>query len=108
MMGIDALLDITYDLKKDEFIIEGNVKEEHYKELLGSYLYDLALGKVGEITGEIEATLGSIAEAEEKGIYRIIIGLRLIDDHYSACCNTGNNALRNGIIGNIFGRIGGN
>ena len=50
MMGIDALLDITYDLKKDEFIIEGNVKEEHYKELLGSYLYDLALGKVGEIT----------------------------------------------------------
>ena len=107
-MGIDALLDITYDLKKDEFTLEGNVKEEHYKEFLSNYLQDLAMGAVGEISGDVETALGSSSEAEEKGIYRILIGLRLIDDHYSACCNTVNNALRNGIIGNIFGRIGGN
>ncbi len=92
-MGLDYLtLDIQYNLKRDEFKTEGNIKEEKQKDIVECF---------------VEGQIGKEKDPEKmikKDIYNICLKWYPEDDNITAEYDTGNKGLRDGILLRFLGK----
>jgi len=86
MPSVDLFLNIRYDVAKDTFEIESNIKPE----LRGDVLADFIHSQVGSGPDP--------SPSETHDQYIIKLGLALVDDTFYVSHNCGNKGLRDGIL----------
>ncbi|HTZ42149.1 MAG TPA: hypothetical protein VMC07_03015 [Candidatus Omnitrophota bacterium] len=79
-------LTVVYDIEKDAFNVQGNVKPE----LRRDFVFNFLRTQIG--TGEDRS------EAAEREVYTLQLKLDLNSDEYTVRDNCGNKGLRNGIL----------
>lgn len=85
-VSVDLFMTIVYDVKKDDFTIESNVKPEMRGELLAEFIHS----QVGAGADE--------TPREERDVYTIKLGIDLSDDTFYVRHDCGNKGLRDGIL----------
>lgn len=80
------ILQLEYDIKKDDYFIKTNLKKERVKSFVESFIRTQTLGEKDK------------SKAQTIELYKIEIQLNLDTNNYLCKDNCGNQDLRNGIL----------